>query len=76
MVRLKRLYLLDADTATNNSRLNTDQSHQDEIFFVTDRVAQVDLEIEHFPTERMWYIILTKPLQGRSFREFRLELMN
>ena len=26
--------------------------------------------------ERMWENILTKPLQGREFREFRVELIN
>ena len=39
-------------------------------------MAQGDLEIEHFPAERMWADILTKPPQGRAFREFRAELMN
>ena len=44
--------------------------------FVQDKVAQVDLEIEHFPTESIWADILTNPFQGRAFREFRAELMN
>ena len=39
-------------------------------------MAQVDLEIEHFSTETIWADILTNPLQGRAFREFRAELMN
>ena len=41
---------------------------------MTDRVAQGDLKIEQCPTEMMWADILTKPIQGISFREFRAEL--
>ena len=41
-----------------------------------DRVEQDDLEIEHFHVERIRAEILTKPLQVRSFKEFRAELMN
>ena len=43
---------------------------------VMDRVAQGDLEIKHCPTERTWAEILTNPLQGGAFREFKAELMN
>jgi hypothetical protein len=45
-------------------------------FFVTDKVAQGDLEIEHQGAEEMWADILTKPLQGKAFREFWAKLMN
>ena len=44
--------------------------------FETERVSHVELETEHYPMERMWDSIFTKPLQGRSCREFREELMN
>ena len=40
------------------------------------RVAQGELEIDNYPTYRMWDYISTNPLQGRSFKEFRVELMN
>ena len=45
-------------------------------FFVANIVAQGDLEIEHFLTERVWADILTKPLQFRTFTSFRVKLMN
>jgi hypothetical protein len=45
-------------------------------FFVTDKVAQGGLGIEHRGTEEMWANVLTKPLQGKAFREFRAKLMN
>jgi hypothetical protein len=46
-------------------------------FFVKDKVAQGDLEMEHRGMEEMWADILTKPLlQGKAFREFRAKLMN
>ena len=44
-------------------------------FFVTDTVAQSDLEVEKCPVERMWAYILTNPLQVRAFSEFKAELM-
>ena len=36
--------------------------------FMTEIVAQGDIEIEHWPTEKKWSEIMTKPIQGRSFR--------
>jgi hypothetical protein len=45
-------------------------------FFVKDRIEQGDLEIQHMPTEKMWSDILTKPKQGKAFREMRGMLMN
>ena len=45
-------------------------------FLVTFRLVQGNLEIYHRPAEKMWAKILTKPLQDRSFREFRVEFIN
>eukprot|EP00804_Cyclotella_cryptica_P002560 CCRYP_010401-RA/>CCRYP_010401-RA protein AED:0.15 eAED:0.13 QI:0/0/0/0.5/1/1/8/0/1350 len=45
-------------------------------FFVKDRVEQGDLEVQHMPTDKMWSDILTKPKQGKVFREMRGKLMN
>ena len=47
-------------------------------FFITDRVAQGDIVIEHKPTEEMWMWIdmHTKPKQGTPFRKDRSQLMN
>jgi hypothetical protein len=30
----------------------------------------------HCPTEEMWIEVLTKPLQGKLFREMQVKLMN
>ena len=45
-------------------------------FFITDRVAQGDIVIEHKPTEEMWIDMHTKPKQGTPFRKDRSQLMN
>ena len=45
-------------------------------FFIQDKIADGDLEVEHCPTERMWADVLNKPKQGKVFREFRAALMN
>ena len=45
-------------------------------FFVKDKIEQGDLEIEYVPTDKMWSDINTKPKQGKSFRDFRAQLMN
>ena len=46
------------------------------IFFVKDKVDDGDVVIKNFPTKVMWADILTKPKQGKSFREMRAVLMN
>ena len=46
------------------------------IFFVKDKVDDGDIVIKDCPTEVMWADILTKPLQGKAFREMRAVLMN
>ena len=45
-------------------------------FFITDKIAKGDLEVEYEPTTRMWSDILTKPLQGQLFLDMRAQLMN
>ena len=45
-------------------------------FFVTDRVAQGDIVIEHKPTGEMWIDAHTKPKQGTPFRTDRSHVMN
>ena len=46
------------------------------IFFVKDKVNDGDVVINDCPTEVVWADILTKPLQGKAFREMRAVLMN
>ena len=45
-------------------------------FFITDRIANGELSIEHCPTGKMLSDYFTKPLQGAPFREFRDRIMN
>lgn len=45
-------------------------------FFVTDKVAEGDLEIKYIPTEKMWADMNTKPKQGLPFRVDRSQMMN
>ena len=33
-------------------------------FFITDKIEQGEVKIEHLPTERMWIDVNTKPKQG------------
>ena len=45
-------------------------------FFVTDKVEQGEVVIEHKPTEQMWIDVNTKPKQGTPYRVDRSEIMN
>jgi hypothetical protein len=45
-------------------------------FFVADRVAAGEVTIKLCPTDIMRGDYLTKPLQGRKFREQRSDLLN
>jgi hypothetical protein len=45
-------------------------------FFVKDKIEKGELKIEHQPTEKMWSDVLTKPKQGRGFKQDRAILMN
>ena len=47
-----------------------------QIFFVKDKVDDDDTVIKDCPTKVTWADILTKPLQGKTFREIRSVLMN
>jgi hypothetical protein len=44
-------------------------------FYITDKIAQHEITVEHCPTEQMWTDINTKPKQGAVFREFRGQVM-
>ena len=45
-------------------------------FFITDRIKQGDIVVEHKPTEEMWIDMQTKPKQGLPYRRDRSMLMN
>ncbi len=49
---------------------------KDKFFVINDRVDEGEIRIIHCPTEEMWADILTKPLQGKAFREMQAKLMN
>jgi hypothetical protein len=44
-------------------------------FFVKDKIAKGEIELEHCPTEVMWADVNTKPRQGRGWIIFRAMLM-
>jgi hypothetical protein len=45
-------------------------------FLVKDRYDNGDIDLQYRPTTEMWADVLTKPLQGSSFRKMRALLMN
>jgi len=45
-------------------------------FFITDRVANKEIEVIYCPTGDMHADLLTKPLQGSVFKRFRDKIMN
>jgi hypothetical protein len=45
-------------------------------FFVADRVANKEVDIQYCPTGKMLGDFFTKPLQGTPFRKFRDLIMN
>ena len=45
-------------------------------FFITDKVARGEVDVEYCPAEKMWCDILNKPKQGASYRLDRSYLMN
>ena len=40
-------------------------------FLITDKVAQVDLDIRHMGNKSMWADVNTKPVQGELYQIFR-----
>ena len=54
-------------SSKRNKHINT------RYLFVMYRLAQVHLEIEHCHSERIWDNIMSKPLQERAFKEFRVQ---
>ena len=45
-------------------------------FFITDKIAQREVDVEYCPAEKMWCDILNKPKQGPSYRLERSHLIN
>jgi len=45
-------------------------------FFITDRIQHGEVTIEYCPTDEMNADVLTKPLQGSTFRKFRDRILN
>ena len=45
-------------------------------FFVTDKVEQGEVQVEHMPTDKMWIDVNTKPKMGRGYRVDRSMIMN
>ena len=61
-----------------NGRPTSDRTRHINIrfFFVCDRRAAGEINVEYKPTKEMLADILTKPLQGELFVQLRNELLN
>ena len=61
-----------------NGRPTSDRTRHINIrfFFVCDRQAEGEINVEYKPTKEMLADILTKPLQGELFVQLRNELLN
>ena len=44
-------------------------------FFLMDQVEKGNLRITYYPTDDMTADYMTKPLQGKKFRKFRVEII-
>lgn len=62
----------------NNGKSNRERTRHIAIrfFFLADRVASKEIELEYLSTENMLGDILTKPLEGKSFKRLRNKLLN
>jgi hypothetical protein len=45
-------------------------------YFVTDRIKAGEVNVEYCPTDDMKGDPMTKPLQGKKFRDHRANLLN
>jgi hypothetical protein len=45
-------------------------------FFIKDKVDDREMQVSDCLSENMWADVLTKPLQGMTFKRVRAELMN
>ena len=45
-------------------------------YFITDKINSEELKIEYCPTDDMLADFLSKPLQGKKFKQFRRKIMN
>ena len=44
-------------------------------FFITDKIAQGEIQVKHVPTDEMWIDSNTKPTMGRRYRVDRSHIM-
>ena len=45
-------------------------------FFITKKITKVEIDVEYWPTEKMWCDILNKPKKGSPYRLDKIQLMN
>ena len=45
-------------------------------FFIFDKISKGDVDVDNFPTEKMWCGILNKPKQGAPYRLYLGPLIN
>ena len=59
-----------------SSQVQSGQSTPRQDFFIKDTIEQGDVEVTYCINKEMWSDVLTKPKQGKEFREDRPLLMN
>jgi hypothetical protein len=63
---------MSTELLMNNSRFLSGKRTKHikaKFFFIKDRIDNGEIRVVHHPTEEMWADVLTKPLQGKAFRE-------
>ena len=70
----KSAILLESNGKMSSSK-STKHIHVS-FFYIKDVIEHGDMSVEYCPTGEMWEDILTKPLQGISFKKTRAMLMN
>ena len=76
-----RLYQNNKSTILlkNNGKMSSSKHTKHvkaKFFFITNKVEQGEIIVEHLPTDSMWINVNTKPKQGGPFRVDRSNIMN
>ena len=71
----KSAILLETNGKKSSSKSLRTRALNIRYFFLADQVAKENLEIEYMSTTEMWGDYMSKPLQGKLFKQFKLLIM-